>query len=104
MVSIISFGLNLVELPAFKKDLPQCTAGYETWIMEATLIEKGVVEINIGICKNLCFQAICKSGKILANLFWSIQQIVSMEHLGARKVCRLRSIRLEYDEELEFTL
>ena len=49
MVSIISFGLNLVELPAYKKDLPQCTAGYETWIMhhgswimKATLVEIGV--------------------------------------------------------------
>jgi len=41
--------LNRLELPAYKKGLPQCTAGYETWIMHhaswitgATLIEIGV--------------------------------------------------------------
>jgi len=56
MVSIIPFGFNRLELPAYKKGLPQCTAGYETWIMHhaswitgATLIEIGAYIIGCEI-------------------------------------------------------
>ena len=63
------FGLNLVELPAYKKDLPQCTAGYETWIMhhgswimEATLIEIGVYGIAGDVSKGRAAPLLYRQG------------------------------------------